>query len=152
ALDNARLFGRHLWSAFGPVGLAAAVFGCVTAAKAAPRRWLGQFACWWWAGPVFLFVGNMPPNPHAAAIIHPHYLPSDVVLVFRAAEGLGAAASAAAWAGPAALAGLTAFPLLSGVPARYARRGFFFEQDFVRGVERSAPRGAVVVAKKDVPL
>jgi tetratricopeptide (TPR) repeat protein len=152
ALDNARLYGLHLWSAFGPVGLAAVAWGCVAAARSAPRRWLGQLACWWWAGPVFLFMANMPPNPHAAAILEPHYLLGDVVLVFWAAEGLGAAGAAAAWAGPAALAGVAAFAVLTGVPGRYARRAQYFGQDFVRGVLRGAPPGAVVVAKKDVPL
>ncbi|MDE2511849.1 MAG: DUF2723 domain-containing protein, partial [Elusimicrobia bacterium] len=70
--DNLRLWGAHLWDAFGPAGLAAALVGCAAGYAADRRRWLGRAACWWWSGPVFIFLANLPPNPHAAAIIQPH--------------------------------------------------------------------------------
>jgi tetratricopeptide (TPR) repeat protein len=86
---NAVLYGRHLWENFSVVGLALAAWGFWACVRQSPRRGLGMSACWWWSGPVFLFMANMPPNPHAAAIVEPHYLLSDLILAFWAAEGMG---------------------------------------------------------------
>lgn len=154
--DNVRRWGAHLWDAFGPAGLAAALAGCAAGFKEDRRRWLGRAACWWWSGPVFIFLANMPPNPHAMAILQPHYLLSDAVLVFWAADGVAALASAARsgarWAAPAFAAAALLWPLWRGVPAREDRRARFDDYDFARNVFRAAPPGAVVVAKKDVQL
>ena len=150
--ETLKLYGAHLWDCFCAPGLALAAWGCARAARREPRRWLGQAACYWWAGPVFLFIANLPPNPHAAAIVEPHYLLSDAVLLFWAAEGLGAAAELHAWAPAAAAALLLAVPLARGRVARFDRREHLFSYDFARLALASAPKGAVLVAKKDVQL
>src|SRR5207302_40 len=98
--DNLVRWGAHLWDAFGPAGLAAALAGCAAGFKEDRRRWLGRAACWWWSGPVFIFLANMPPNPHAMAILEPHYLLSDAVLVFWTADGVAALAGALRALGP----------------------------------------------------
>lgn len=152
-LDNLQRWGAHLWDAFGPAGLATAFLGAAYGFSHDRRRWLGRAACWWWSGPVFIFLANLPPNPHAMAIIEPHYLLSDVVLIFWAADGLGWVASAAPRALPLALAAAAfAWPLWRGVPARMDRRQDFALTDYSANVLRAAPPGAVVVAKKDVQL
>jgi tetratricopeptide (TPR) repeat protein len=146
--DNLRLWGAHLWDAFGPL-LALGAWGAFSDAREHRGRFYGRLAAWWWAGPVFLFLANMPPNPHAAAIIDPHYLLSDAVLLFWLAQGIGAfPRRAAALAAAAALA----WPLARGVPARMERRAQFQSFDFAANVFRAAPPGAVIVAKKDVQL
>jgi tetratricopeptide (TPR) repeat protein len=151
-VDNLRLWGRHLWDAFGPLGSAAALFGAAAALRESRPRFWGPFAAWWWSGPVFLFLANMPPNPHAAAIVEPHYLLSDVVFVLWAARGAAALGAARAWA-PAALAvAALAWPLWRGVPARMDRRWSLRAYDYARAVLGAAPKNAVIVAKKDVPL
>lgn len=150
--DNLRLWGAHLWDAFGPLGLAAALVGCAAGFRADRRRWLGRAACWWWSGPVFLFLANLPPNPHAAAIIEPHYLLSDVALVFWAADGAAALGASSRALAPALAAAALLWPLWRGVPARQDRREHLYDYDFARNVFRAAPPGAVVVAKKDVQL
>jgi hypothetical protein len=151
--ENLKLWGAHLWDCFSAAGLALAVFGAARAAGREPRRFLGQAACWWWAGPVFLFIANLPPNPHAAAIVEPHYLLSDAVLLFWAAEGLGALAElGGAPVAALACAALVAVPLARGRVRRFDRRDHFYSYDYARMVLAGAPRGAVVVAKKDVQL
>ena len=67
----------------------AALAGSWLCLRRDPRRWLGMAAAWGWGGPGFLFLANMPHNPHALAIVDPHYLLSELVLVFWAAEGVG---------------------------------------------------------------
>jgi tetratricopeptide (TPR) repeat protein len=150
--DNLRLWGAHLWDAFGPAGLAAALIGCAVGFRDDRRRWLGRAACWWWSGPVFLFLANLPPNPHAAAIIEPHYLLSDAALLFWAADGAAALAGASRALAPLLAAAALAWPLWRGVPARQDRREHLADLDFAKNVFRAAPPGAVVVAKKDVQL
>ncbi|MDD5305089.1 MAG: DUF2723 domain-containing protein [Elusimicrobia bacterium] len=146
--DNLRLWGAHLWDAFGPA-LAFAALGAVADFREDRARFYGRFSAWWWAGPVFLFLANMPPNPHAAAILEPHYLLSDAVLLFWLAAGVAAlAANRRAFA----LAAVIAWPLATGAPARLDRRESFYSLDFAANAFRAAPPGSVVVAKKDVPL
>ncbi|MDP3541093.1 MAG: DUF2723 domain-containing protein [Elusimicrobiota bacterium] len=146
--DNLRLWGAHLWDAFGPA-LALAAFGAAADFREDRSRFYGRFAAWWWAGPVFLFLANMPPNPHAAAIIEPHYLLSDAVLLFWLAAGVGALAGARR---ALALAAIVAWPLARSVPARLDRRLHLHSLDFAANVFRAAPPGSVIVAKKDVQL
>lgn len=158
--DNMRLWGAHLWDAFGPA-LAFVALGAAADFREDRGRFYGRFAAWWWAGPVFLFLANMPPNPHAAAILDPHYLLSDAVLLFWLAAGVAALGpppaefgrgASARYRAVGAVLAVIAWPLARGVPARLDRRGHFYSLDFAANVFRSAPPGAVVVAKKDVPL
>lgn len=119
-VDNLRLWGAHLWEAFGPA-LAFAAFGAAVDCREDRSRFYGRLAAWWWAGPVFIFLANMPPNPHAAAIIEPHYLLSDVVLLFWLARGV-AALSSEGWRPALAAVAILAWPLSRDVPARFDRR------------------------------
>lgn len=150
--DNLRLWGAHLWDAFGPAGLLAALAGCAVGFREGRRRWLGRAACWWWSGPVFLFLANMPPNPHASAIVEPHYLLSDAALLFWAADGAAALAGASRVLAPLLAAAALAWPLWRGVPARQDRREHFYAYDYAKNVFRAAPPDSVVVVKKDVQL
>lgn len=147
--ENMRLYAKHLWDAFSVPGLAAAAFGVWTAARREPNRALALGAVYLMSGPIFLLLANMPPNPHAIAIVEPHYLLSDLALVLFAAEGVSAAPVPAAWAA-AVLA--FAIPLVRGVPASETRRRHYEAPDFARNALLSAPKGATLVAKKDVPL
>jgi len=146
--DNLRLWGAHLWDAFGPA-LAFAALGAAADAREDRGRFYGRLAAWWWAGPVFIFLANMPPNPHAVAIIDPHYLLSDAVLLFWLAGGVAALGP---WRSAAALLVVLAWPLARGVTDRLDRRDHFHSLDFAANVLRAAPPGSVVVAKKDVQL
>ena len=150
-LDNLRLWGAHLWDAFGPL-LAVAAFGAFADLREDRPRFYGRLAAWWWAGPVFLFLANMPPNPHAAAIIDPHYLLSDAVLLFWLAGGAAALGDGRGWRPALLVAAAVAWPLARGVPERLERRTHLHTLDFAANVFRAAPPGAVVVAKKDVQL
>jgi len=39
-------------------------------------------------GPVFIFLANLPPNPHAVAIVEAHYLGSQLVVLLAVGTGL----------------------------------------------------------------
>jgi|CXWL01.1.fsa_nt_gi tetratricopeptide (TPR) repeat protein len=148
--ENLRLWGSHLWDAFGPM-LAFAGLGAIVDYREDRGRFYGRLVSWWWAGPVFLFLANMPPNPHAAAIVEPHYLLSDTVLLFWLAGGVGIL-DAANWRRAVVPALVLVWALARGVPTRLDRRAHFHSHDYAANVFRAAPLGAVVVAKKDVQV
>ncbi|MFA6317785.1 MAG: DUF2723 domain-containing protein, partial [Elusimicrobiota bacterium] len=155
-LPNILVYGRHLWESFSLAGLLAAGSGLAWLAARDRRLLLGTLAAYWWSGPVFLFLANMPPNPHALAIVEPHYLASDLILALWAGCGIGALAGWGRLAGPPAgwaLAGaLVVVPLFQGLGARMDRRQHFFSYDYARNALKSVPLGGVLVAKKDVQL
>lgn len=148
--ENLWLYGRHLFSSFSVLGLAVVLWGSYRCARSQPRRWLGMAVAYWWSGPVFLFMANLPPNPHAAAIVEPHYLLSDLILVFWAGEFAPRRFSAAVRA--VFLGLLIAVPYASGHFTRFNRRTHLFSYDYAKNIFRSIPPGGTLVAKKDVQL
>ena len=158
-LENLKAYGGHLWRDFlGPAAVLCAP-GLVRQVRRDPL-WASALALAWVAsGPLFLYLANLPPNPHALAILDPHYLLSDLVLAVWAAEGAAWAlervaavrpSPAAAWAAAGALAVL---PCLGGRPTQRAdRRWNLTAYDFTRDVLRSVPRGAALIVKEDVQL
>jgi len=145
-LPNLKVYAGHLWAAFGPLGLALTLLG-LWRAWGERRRFWAYSLLYVLSGPVFLYLANMPPNPHALAIVEPHYLLSDVVLALWAAEGVSALPTPAV----AALA-LAIQPWFFGRWAQMDRRWNLLAYDYVHNVMRSAPRGSLVIAKKDVQI
>lgn len=150
--DNLRLWGVHLWDAFGPLGLLAAVAGMLAAFRDRRAAFLGEACAGWWSGPVFLFLANMPPNPHAVAIVEPHRLLADVLLAAWAGEGVAWLAASRAVLAPVFAAAALLWPLWQKVPQRMDRRWALRDYDYAHAVLDHAPKGAVIVAKKDVQL
>lgn len=150
--ENLVLYARHLWRCFSLPGLLAVVAGAALCARTQPRRFLGMLACWLWSGPLFLLLANMPPNPHAAVIVEPHYLLSDLVLVLWAAEGLAPLSALPRWAQAVAAVALGAGLFSGGRFETNMRRWHLYDYDYARNVMRCAPLGATIVAKKDVQL
>lgn len=157
-LPNLREYAAHALASFHPLGLAAGLAGALTLFRR-DRRWaVGTVLAYLFAGPIFFFLANLPPNPHAMAIVEPHYVLSDLLVAFWAAEGLGAARSWLAARGrllglaaaAAAVAGAASWGL--GNFRQGSRRAGFMDQDFVRQVFLSTPRDSILVAKKDVQI
>ncbi|HVA66863.1 MAG TPA: DUF2723 domain-containing protein [Elusimicrobiota bacterium] len=150
---NMVLYAQHLWRQFSLVGLAACAAGFFKCWRDERRRWLGLLACWYWTGPFFLFIANMPPNPHAAAIVLPYYLLPDIILILWAAEGIAWLAQSVCPAlAAAAVAALALAPLLAGRVHAMDRRSHFFSLDYARNVFLCVPPRGTVIVKEDVPV
>ncbi len=149
---NMLLYARHLWHNFSLLGILAALWGLTSLARSEPRRFIGVFSLYFWSGPFFLLLANMPPNPHAIAIVDPHYLLSDIVLIFGAALGLAEWSKHSKILSQTACLFLVLFPFLVGRLKEENRREHFFDYDYARNVFLSAPLRATVIAKKDVQL
>ncbi|MHB0996522.1 MAG: protein O-mannosyl-transferase family [Elusimicrobiales bacterium] len=150
---NLKAYALHLWQNFS-AALVFAAAGIYAEFLRAPRRLAAFAALFLFSGPVFLYMANMPPNPHALAIVEPYYLLPDLAAAFWAAAGLAWAFSSLPRARPAlALAALSAAGLVFHAGARGSfRRTLFAAEDYASDVLRGAPAGAAVVAKKDVQL
>ncbi|MFH1726018.1 MAG: DUF2723 domain-containing protein [Elusimicrobiota bacterium] len=161
-LPNLKVYAGHLWGYLGLAGLALAGTGLAVSYRSDRRDFVGTTLLYGASGPLFLYLANLPPNPHAMAIVEPHYLLSDLVLAVWAARG---AAALCRWRGAegavgyrpgavgAVLAALCALhPLISGRFAEMDRRWNLVGYDYASNVLRSTPMGAVLVAKKDVQI
>ncbi|MBI4656367.1 MAG: DUF2723 domain-containing protein [Elusimicrobia bacterium] len=105
-------------------------------------------------GPLFLFLANMPPNPHALAIVEPNYLIPDIALCVWSAAGIKNLASA----GTILKQIVYGFAVFSVAFAAYRnlplsnRREVFVARDYALDAMKSAAPESIIVAKKDVQL
>ncbi len=152
-LPGLKYYALHLWENFS-FGLVFAAAGAWAEWRRDRRRFFAVAALFVFSGPVFIYMANMPPNPHALAIVEPYYLLPDLAAAAWAAAGLyfffslGPKARAAAVLAAALAAGLVFYGGAHGSD----RRWLFAAEDYASDVLRSAPPGASVVAKKDVQL
>ncbi|MFH1619203.1 MAG: tetratricopeptide repeat protein [bacterium] len=146
----------HIWNFLGPAFLLIPAGFWTDFRHNKARGWVLLLA-FFVSGPVFLFMGNMPPNPHALAVVEPHYLLPDLCLAFWAAAGLYylleqtgsvAAKKAAVYAACILTLVWTAW---KHVPAA-DRRWNLSAVDFASDSMSSLPPESVLVAKKDVQL
>ncbi len=152
-LPSLKYYALHLRENFS-LALVFAAAGIWAEWKFNRRRLLAFAALFTFAGPVFLFLANMPPNPHALAIVEPYYLLPDLAAAFWAAAGFFYLAGAFPRALPGfiiAAAAASSLVFYNGVHSS-ARRWLFAAEDYASDVMRGAPPGSVVVAKKDVQL
>ncbi|MBU2574375.1 MAG: DUF2723 domain-containing protein [Elusimicrobia bacterium] len=150
---NLKYYALHLWDNFN-IALVFAAAGAYREFRTDKRRFLFTLALFSFAGVIFLFMANMPPNPHALAIVEPNYLMPDLAVVLWTAAGLSYAFRhfqgvryGAAFAAVAALS-LAAYHNLP----HSNRRQVFAAEDWARDAMRSAPPGSSLVAKKDVQI
>jgi tetratricopeptide (TPR) repeat protein len=152
-LPNLKYYAAHLWQNFS-LGLAFAAAGIWAEWRSDRRRLLGFAALFIFPGPVFLFLANMPPNPHALAIVEPYYLLPDLAAAFWTASGFFYLVKRL----PAAVPGLVIAAAAASALVFYngahgsARRWLFAAEDYASDVMRGAPPGSAIVAKKDVQL
>lgn len=152
-LPGLKYYALHLRENFS-LGLAFAAAGVLAEWRSSPRRLLAVAALFVCSGPVFIFLANMPPNPHALAIVEPYYLLPDLAAAFWAAAGLFHLAGKFPRARPAlalAAAAASALVFFNGAHGSY-RRWLFAAEDFASDAMRAAPPGSLLVAKKDVQL
>lgn len=152
-LANLKLYGTHLGRFVGWIPLVISVFGWVFLLRR--RKSLGFFllALFLIAGPFFFFLANMPPNPHAVAIVEASYLVPDLMVAIAFGFGVACFFEKRFLKIPATIVLLSA----AGVNAcfgfeRANKRHHWYARDYVNNVLRSVPRHAITVFQKDVQL
>jgi len=150
---NIKYYGFHLVRNFN-AALVFAVVGLFSEFTRNRGRFYMLAALFIVSGPVFLFMANMPPNPHARAIVEPNYLLPDLAVVLWVAAGLAFAVrrlDVPRWAVAAVAAVFVALAAWQNFPYSN-RRELFAAEDWGEDVMKSAPQSASLVAKKDVQL
>lgn len=105
-------------------------------------------------GPVFIYLGNMPPNPHALAILEAHFLLPNLIFFmfmlpgFLVIPGIRNSTILSLFFLPALITGINLYNNFDGLN----KRNNFFAYDYAKNVLRSASRNSIVVAKEDVQL
>ena len=85
---NISLYAQHLQKDFGWWGILAGLLGIYWIYKNEKRIGILIGTLFLFSGPVFLFLANMPPNPHAIAIIEASYLLPDILFAISIAAGI----------------------------------------------------------------
>jgi len=81
-------FIRNGYQSYGPVYWGLLVGGVVCLVKNRPRPLIFFLFAFLLTGPLYLFLANMPPNPHALAVLEANYPVIDLMLLFFAAYGV----------------------------------------------------------------
>lgn len=102
-------------------------------------------------GPVFLYLANMPPNPHAMSIVEPYYAAPDLILIFFAAYGAVRISSVKRLLPSALILASIIVTLAFNFPRSY-RAGLNITRSYSKDVFSSLPEKSIVVARKDVQL
>ncbi|MEW5951243.1 MAG: DUF2723 domain-containing protein [Elusimicrobia bacterium] len=127
------------------------VFGILKSFYCNKKFFLLFFFAFVLTGPVFLYMANMPPNPHALSIVEPYYACADLCLIFFAAYGFNIFSMKFRYL-PKILAAisLTAAACLN-FPYFY-RGDLKITQKYCEDIFSLLPENSIVVVRKDVQL
>ncbi|OGR89085.1 MAG: hypothetical protein A3A86_02480 [Elusimicrobia bacterium RIFCSPLOWO2_01_FULL_60_11] len=104
---------------------------------------------WVFSGPFFIYKANLPPNPHALAVLEAHFnLSKAFVYVWM---GYGIFVAMPKRLALACLYFLALFALTASWDQASKRRNLF-GYDYAKNIMKTLPRGSVLVMKKDVQL
>ncbi|MEW6556709.1 MAG: DUF2723 domain-containing protein [Elusimicrobiota bacterium] len=102
------------------------------------------------AGPVFIAIAKMPPNPHALAIMEPHYLISDLMLTIW--FGYGIYYISAKFQKFILLFLIIPISLFVLNYRAQNMRFNFVAYDFARNVFRSLPENSIIISREDIQV
>ncbi|MCB4790548.1 MAG: DUF2723 domain-containing protein [Elusimicrobia bacterium] len=147
---------NHVYDGFAYLGIFIAVLGAYSLWKKDRNLAFSFLAAWSISGPLFIYMANMPPNPHALAILEAHFLLPNLIVILWIAFGLYFLyeTSKDKYRKNTVL-GLSLILLFVNVYGHFPqldKRNNFVAYDYSKNVFRSSPRNAIVVAKKDVQL
>ena len=151
-----KFYFDHLFLGLAYIGVLAAAAGLVSLWKKEKMLASALFAGWLFSGPVFIYLANMPPNPHALAILEAHFLLPNLFIAVFMAQGFKSIFEYPGGKGAqAASAALCSLMLLaqfhSNIP-ELNKRGNFIAYDYALNILRSLPQNSILVMKKDVQL
>ena len=154
--SSMKFYFTHLFTGFAYAGPLFGLMGLYSLWKREKIFSLALFMAWFFSGPLFIYLANMPPNPHALAILEAHFiLPNLFVAVFMA-EGVSYGLNALGFANmrasaPVLCAALLGIQLYNG-NCDLQKRWNLVAYDYSKNILRSLPPNSILVMKKDVQL
>ncbi|MGC8867288.1 MAG: tetratricopeptide repeat protein [Elusimicrobiales bacterium] len=99
-------------------------------------------------GPFFLYLANMPPNPHSLSIVEPYYLVPNIAILFMTFFGLRAIDKKISFF----LAIVSIFFTIFINFNHYNRKNLRITETFSKDILNNLPQNSIIVAKKDVQV
>lgn len=162
-LSQWKLYMKHVVRDFTGLSVPLIMLGVVHLWRS-KKLWFGATLLGWLlTGPLFIYLGNLPINPHAVAIMEAAYLMPDLFLLGSIAAGLAFIQNhfpvqPEKRFGSPVFVGISLLMVVLIVaqgmrffPAIDKRRNFVLH-DFIRNVFRSVPEPSLIVARSDVPV
>lgn len=100
-------------------------------------------------GPFFLYIANMPPNPHSLSIVEPYYLIPDIAILFIIFFGLKFIKKRLILNILLSVSFLSTF--IYNFPY-YNRSNLRVTENYAKDVLLNLPENSIIVAKKDVQI
>ena len=149
---NMNYYAHQLLSSLGWGAVGLVLVGLWSRVKTKNKEALVVLSLFLIMGPFFLFLANMPPNPHSLAIVEASYLFPNLFLVFFLAWGLEFVFRTR-WAKVFMFLVLFSLPwnFIHGFQ-RASKRNNFYVRDFIENVWKSVPANGVAVFHDDVQL
>ncbi|MBI4064116.1 MAG: DUF2723 domain-containing protein [Elusimicrobia bacterium] len=161
---DARHWVGVLWETFGPLVLLIPLG--IYALKDRPRVLAASLLSWILSGPVFLYLANMPPNPHAIKILEDHFMPSLLMAALWVAVGIDWLLKVKKVTQVTEVTkdkrilfqflifvtSVAFFTFVTFRVAKWSLRSNFMAYDYANNVLKSAAPNAVVVLHDDVQL
>ncbi|MBI4051236.1 MAG: DUF2723 domain-containing protein [Elusimicrobia bacterium] len=141
---------KHILQGIGWIGIFLCLFGFFHLMRSERDLWMSTLLGYFFSGPLFLYLANMPPNPHSMAIVEPHYLFSDIFPLLWMAYGIYILAQRTRWLTLPCMIQLLLL-LLSHAP-HSNRRWNLLAHDYARNLLAAAPSESLLLVREDVQL
>jgi len=147
-----RLYLHHLGRDFTLLSLPLALLGVFHTWKT-NRPWFWTLLLGWgFTGPLFIYLGNLPINPHAVAIMEASYLVPDVFYLLGVGFGL---VWLTPWSTVFAGTGAVLALLIGAQAVRFYpvvnKRNNWVGADFIHNVFYTVPEPSLIASHSDVP-
>jgi tetratricopeptide (TPR) repeat protein len=148
---------KRLSSGFAWCGIPLGLFGLWAALRRNIYFGVTTLLCFLFSCVWFIYEANMPPNPHALAVLEAHFLmPNLVFMLWVGAGTLEITRYLRSRTAPQALFALALCAVIAySFAARFNddnKRDNYFAYDYARNASCSLPTGSIAVLKEDVQL
>ncbi|MFH1283637.1 MAG: DUF2723 domain-containing protein [bacterium] len=153
------IYFKQLFNEFSIFGMPFGLIGMMFIYRKSKKLMISFLAGFLGSGPLFIYLANMPPNPHALAILEAHLLlPNIFFCIFICFGVIGLAEILAIKKAKTANLLIMLFTIIilyqnnSPRAARSEMRENFFCYDYALNVLKTAPPGSIIVVKEDVQI
>ncbi|MDI6641320.1 MAG: DUF2723 domain-containing protein, partial [Elusimicrobiota bacterium] len=161
---------KHLFFRFAFLPLPLGIFGIFKLFRLNKKLSIAILTAFFLSGPVFIYLSNMPPNPHALAILEAHFLMPNVIFaifvvvgIFSLVKFINRRLSTIRLSvveqrnsvGNLSVGIVVFIMILLNLIANFNdinKRLNFFADDYSRNVLRSLPNNSIAILKEDVQL
>jgi len=146
-LPGILFYFQNLMKEYFYLGLPLGIFGLYSLFRKYRNLAIGTFLAWLISGPVFIYLSNLPPNPHALAILEAHFLLSYIFYLFWIGFGIFSFGKSGKYI-------ILPIVILNFIfhYLQVNKRDNFFVLDYSRNLFSTLEPNSIIVAREDVQL